>query len=275
MEYQIEEVLPVVSALTDKFTSKESSSVTYETAQMLMEAVLFCIEEYAQTSEGTLRTERKAEDAYHIGYEKTVQKVCRAKEIYDCITEDFQDYGCQNYRSTLIEGMPKFFLRYDAKFRPQNHLLTLDYPTVSPCLELRGVDCIYHYLYDIRTEQQLLECFLPEVVSGVLRKNQERHKTSYMGNLCELVLFHAIGCIAAGQNLTVLNLEKQDLAEIDHFFSGDAKKEIEGKIQRLLHLILDRAGLADSWNHFQSLAGAFAVRIEIARTYDCLENLFF
>ena len=50
MEYQMEELLPLVSALTDKFTSKESSSVTYETAQMLMEAVLFCIQEYEEVS---------------------------------------------------------------------------------------------------------------------------------------------------------------------------------------------------------------------------------
>ena len=50
MEYQMEELLPLVTALTEKFTSKESSSVTYETAQMLMEAVLFCIQEYEEES---------------------------------------------------------------------------------------------------------------------------------------------------------------------------------------------------------------------------------
>ena len=43
MEYRLEELLPAAAGLTEKYTSKESSSITYETAQMLMEAVIYCI----------------------------------------------------------------------------------------------------------------------------------------------------------------------------------------------------------------------------------------
>lgn len=34
MEYRLEELLPAAAGLTEKYTSKESSSITYETAQM-------------------------------------------------------------------------------------------------------------------------------------------------------------------------------------------------------------------------------------------------
>ncbi|MDE7059645.1 MAG: hypothetical protein K2P03_13260 [Lachnospiraceae bacterium] len=37
------ELLPVVAWLTKKYTSGMSTSVTYEKAQELMEAVLYCI----------------------------------------------------------------------------------------------------------------------------------------------------------------------------------------------------------------------------------------
>lgn len=50
MDYKMEDLLPVVAELAEKYTSKESTSLPYEKARQLMEAVLYCIregEEYA------------------------------------------------------------------------------------------------------------------------------------------------------------------------------------------------------------------------------------
>ena len=47
MEYEMEELIPLVKELCDRYTGKESTSVTYEAAQRLMEAVLYCIHETA------------------------------------------------------------------------------------------------------------------------------------------------------------------------------------------------------------------------------------
>ena len=41
MEMQTKEILELVGELTERYTSKESTSVTYETAQQLMGAVLY------------------------------------------------------------------------------------------------------------------------------------------------------------------------------------------------------------------------------------------
>ena len=43
MEYELEELFPVVAELARKYTSGESTSITYERANHLMEAVLYCI----------------------------------------------------------------------------------------------------------------------------------------------------------------------------------------------------------------------------------------
>ena len=59
---------------------------------------------------------------------------------------DFEDYGCLNYRETIIKGLPVFFMKYDARFRPQDHILTLDYPDLVPGEPLSGVDRIYSCL---------------------------------------------------------------------------------------------------------------------------------
>lgn len=42
--------------------------------------------------------------------------------------------------------MPQFFLRYDARFCPQDHILTLDYPTMNRYGKKSGIRLIYEYL---------------------------------------------------------------------------------------------------------------------------------
>ena len=48
MHYEIEELIPVVGKLAEKYTSGESTSISYERAELLMEAVLYCIHELEQ-----------------------------------------------------------------------------------------------------------------------------------------------------------------------------------------------------------------------------------
>ena len=43
--YTPEELLPVMIKLAEKFTSKDSSSISYERAEYLMDAVIYCISE--------------------------------------------------------------------------------------------------------------------------------------------------------------------------------------------------------------------------------------
>lgn len=73
--------------------------------------------------------------------------------------EDFRGYGSRALYDTMVRDMPGFFLRYDARFAPQEELLLLDYPVLQPLGELRGIDRIYRYLCMIREEQEFLRTF--------------------------------------------------------------------------------------------------------------------
>ena len=46
MQYKTEEIIPIVAKLAEKYTAKESTSITYEKARQLMGAVIYCICEY-------------------------------------------------------------------------------------------------------------------------------------------------------------------------------------------------------------------------------------
>lgn len=53
---RMEELVPIVGKLAEKYTAGESTSVTYETAEKLMGAVIYCIQE-AENFEGNIATE--------------------------------------------------------------------------------------------------------------------------------------------------------------------------------------------------------------------------
>lgn len=191
-EYQPEELIPIVSKLAGKLTGGESTSITYEKAQQLMEAVLYCINEWEREQEGNaqLASQRSvsqmcgaqkpceqtgekegqsaecqivntgqklpAEEAYELGLACVTKKVKLSLALYNKIMEKFDSYGNHCLNDTMVKGFPEFFKRYDAKFEPQNTILTLDYPVLEDLRSYTGVDAIWEYLCCIRAEQRYL-----------------------------------------------------------------------------------------------------------------------
>ena len=56
--YTMEELVPIVGRLAEKYCAGESSSVTYEKAEQLMGAVLYCIHEVTK--------EKASRQSYHL-----------------------------------------------------------------------------------------------------------------------------------------------------------------------------------------------------------------
>lgn len=202
-----EEILELTAMLAEKYTHKESSSVSYEAAQMLMGAVCYCLEEYQREAaepgreeEGTVLQEGTGnstisplKEAYHKGYELVLYKVKKTKALYHRLLVDFEAYGCQNYSDTVLKGIPEFFRRYDALFCPQEHILTLDYLILGEPGDKKGVDLIWEYLCCIRLEKEFLKCFHPEFVKQVLFEINPEYQELFLGNICEAVLEERLG----------------------------------------------------------------------------------
>lgn len=248
MEYTMEELLPLAAKLADKYTSKESSSVSYETAQMLMEAILYCIQEFnfaSQTAVASL-TPVSAELAWEEGYKLVIGKVYQAKEIYEGLVENFTDYGCRNYHDTILKGMPKFFLRYDPIFNPQNHVLTLDYPLIFGYPEFCGVDMILAYLEGIRIEQSFLNCFDNRPICNLMETITPDYRELYMDNLCEPVLFRALYCMIAEKPVYLLEVDEEDMQNVASFFENDSVEQIEYKLKNLTAILVKQ--LSSHWH---------------------------
>ena len=189
MNYEMEELLPIVGKLAGQYTSNESGSVTYETANQLMGAVIYCIRETEVQNEMSLqpKTSCSAKQAYETGYALARQKVKQALCLYNEITQEFESYGNQCIKDVIQTGMPEFFKWYDLKFNPQTEIITLDYPVLKDLSEFEGIDKIYEYLICIQIEQQFLSQLPKEFVERAL-KSQGIPARDQMDNLCETVI---------------------------------------------------------------------------------------
>lgn len=173
-EYSLEELMPVVIRLSKRYTGFESTSVSYDTLQMLMEAVLYCIREPG-VSGGALRPGRTAQEAYDTGFRLVVKKTEDALKLYNRIAKGMDDYGMECLRDTMQKGMPEFFRRYDPLYHPQDTLLLLDYPVPGFDRALTGVDAIYNYLGCMEREQKYLQQYPRELVIKRLREYHCRY----------------------------------------------------------------------------------------------------
>ena len=190
-DYEMDELMPVVAELTRKYTSGESSSVTYETARHLMEAVLYCIGELEggtlPMGGGTL----PAGQAYRLGCEKVREKVKAAEQAYRKLLGYFSAYGNENYYDTVVKGIAGFFIRYDARFSPQETIITMDYLVLISLNGKAGIDAVAEYIRCIALEQRFLGAFQENFVTDILTRFHSGYRRQFF-NLCRVVFRHVV-----------------------------------------------------------------------------------
>lgn len=291
--YNLEELLSIVEVLTIQYTSNQSTSITVETAKALLSAVRYCIQENAQALEfyqdlqlnddeeckesltSNQENHLTAKMAYEKGYNVVIQKVKKALALYNDIMEEFRWYGNIAYYDTLVKGMPAFFQYYDPKFEPENHLLTLDYPTIKSVNHLTGVDAIYEYLSYIMLEQAFLHAYQEDCIVNLLKRYDENYGELFI-NIPEVVFQNAIGCLIVKKPVALLKLEQSDLSIIKIFAQGKTVSQLEEEIQRLLRTMIQVAyqGNEALYDYLSSNVFDFAVRLIESTKNSSLEALF-
>ena len=202
MNYEMEDLVPLVGKLAEKYTGHESTSITYEKAEQLMEAVIYCIREGEQSVRNPLAAAQKmsAQQAYEIGLTCVRKKVKTALELYNQILSGFDAFENRCFYDTVIKGLPEFFKWYDPVFEPQNTILTLDYPVLKDLSPYMGIDRIYEYIRCIELEQRFLRIFPGDHIRDILYRYDNRYR-SMIENICEIVLTDILGHMMVRKSL--------------------------------------------------------------------------
>ncbi len=194
-ERQMMELLQIVSRLKKQYTSCENSSITYEKAGNLMDCAMYCINQCVQ--EGTvLGDDTDMHQAYRLGMAVIEDKMRKTQEQYNGLVLDFKDYGCTNYKDTVLKGLPEFFMRYDPALAPMDNVIMLDYPLMKWSARNRhnqdcGIDLIEDYVKCLEVEKRFLnnyeDAYVVETIAAAGVSPSE-----YMGNICEEVLYRTV-----------------------------------------------------------------------------------
>jgi hypothetical protein len=228
----MEELLPLVKELADIYTGKESTSISYEAAQRLMEAVLYCIRENDRpwNEEGNAVATRSlfatAREAYDQGYGLVVEKTRKANEMFNDLITDFQAYGNRAYYETVVEGMPEFFRWYDPRLNPMNHILTVDYPLLEPLQELEGIDLIYRFLVCVQKEQVFLHRFPESYIRRVLVSFHSDYEELII-NICGLVLRRVLVNMLIGKGIDKDHYEPADYEKLASLINSRTREELQ------------------------------------------------
>lgn len=215
MDYELEKLVPVVARLAQRYTAGESTSVTYEKAQQLMEAVLYCIRQAQEAEEASPAPEggMPAQLAYEAGVRRVKEKVDEALRLYHDTLPGFYAYGNVPLHDTFVKGLREFFRRYDIRFEPQNTILSLDYPVLVDLSGKQGIDKVSAWIRCVALEQTFLHAFEENYVLYSLSRGSGSYQ-EMPENLCEMVLISVIGHLLSGTPLSKLRLEDGDCLRI-------------------------------------------------------------
>lgn len=220
MDHTMEELLPIVTKLAQKYAGWESTSITYERAQTLMEGVLYCLEEYQNQTLDTLAPrDVSLEEQYAIGAQLVLVKTGHIREMFNELSGIFQDYGVKCLGDTVRLGIPEFLKRYDARFCPQETILTLDYPVLADLSRRRGADAVYHYLRSVSAEQRILGRFDGVYVREILEKYDPLYGDLYE-NVCEIVLMNLLGHALLHKPLQETGFEEREYIRLTEWFQA-------------------------------------------------------
>ena len=241
MGYDMEELVSIVAKLAEEYTSKESTSITYEKAQQFMDAVLYCINEAEKMERYSLIQENgvSAHEMYKIGVSCVKEKIKETMEIFNNVISHFSSYGNECLNDTVVKGLPEFFKWYDYKYEPQNTILTLDYPVLVDITEHTGIDRIYDFVICIQLEQRFLNRFSTEYVVEVLSKYDREYKLM-VDNICEIVLTSVLGHILLEKEISAKGFDTEDYQNIQEVIQQTSLDELRLKLKNAVEKMVQK-----------------------------------
>lgn len=275
MRYEMEELLPVVAQLSRRFTTTESTSISYEKAQQFMGAVLFCIDEFEQLQENMPAKQKgiPAKEAYQLGFEAVMQKARKTQEMYNELMSFFYDYGNDILKDTVEKAVYGFFQYYDPVFAPQHTRITMDYPVLNVDQKLQGIDAIAAYVKAIYTEQIFLQKLPREYICPLLYRFDFEYKEQFF-NIGSVVMRHLLGNMMMEKRMGTAAIDT-DYQNLFILLKEKDEIQLQNTLYNCFQLLIQKEydENHDIANYFEKEITEFTIRLKQVEEVKYLENV--
>ena len=220
--------------LADTMLRGATASIRAETAQMLLDSIMFTIGTGLKALDNADAAAARIEaQPVQVLFEEGLQRVrelCAValklqKKILSALFETPNHF----YRGTIADGINGFFKLYKPQFAAQEIHITADYPVFTGRPDADGIEFIYAYLRAIACENAFLLHFSPANVHHLMLGISQDYASCPV-NLFEQVLLSALGLILVEKSPCGLNLEAADLRRLQAMLAGLDAHEIAGKL---------------------------------------------
>jgi hypothetical protein len=204
-----EQLFALTGKQANSFTQGDSSSVTDETAQQLLQSIVYSIgaalkkaenkEQLAQTIQ-----DHTMETLFWRGQEIIKAQTAQGQALLKAVQESRVGINNAVYSDTIEKSLPMFFKYYDIQFMAQEIPCDIDYPLYFMVDGLDGIEYILEYMQRLYPENMFCSFFPPENMERLLTAACPGYNASTVVNLFGPVFSNAVG-------LTMIHRDVKDL----------------------------------------------------------------
>ncbi len=293
-EQQAEELYQLLGKQVFKYTSGDSTSVSVETAQMILKSMDYCINSYyksldnpapygGKTTLSMMSTqvvlangkEKSLEEVLELGIQAVQDCVQTCKELLIKIQDSYVDVDNIAYRDTVKTGLTKFFPTYQPRFKAHLSDVEIDYPLAVEVEGLDGVEYMYEYLRRLYLENQFLQKFSVDHINSLLL-GYHKEAREYLINIFELVLQNALGLRLISEDILGLNITLQQQEQLYHLLKGKSIGQLSLLLKDYANQVLSQLDLtkADMVMYVETKVNEIAYRLQQNLTLNNLTHTF-
>ena len=270
-------LMELLARQTQRYTMGESTSVTVETAQELLNSLWYTLTVAAdetQTSYKQLLTDDLQPLAAQ-GQKILRDRLEQTKRLWTAVCESAPPVENAYYSDTL-RGIGNYIKRYDLYYFAHQKPPCIDYPLLIPADEaLQGLDFTGRYLKNMLTENLILHRFNKDAAISVLGAAAPDYQEHYL-NLCEQPLTNALGLALIGKDGRKPYIGREEQQMITETMRGRDGEKRRRLLRASANTLCDTMQIANAHlrNYIAAFAESLLPRIEAAMTGGELSNIF-
>lgn len=272
----IEKIWRVLERQAGRYNGCDSTSMTVEKAQSLLESILYTIE--FMICEGTAPKEILDGDMEFLirkGQELLKKKCQDTKIEWKLMCRTLPQIPNVYFLST-IRNLGIFFERYDLYYGAHLIPCSIDYWPMHPVSErLKGISYMEEYIRRLQMENDLLNWFERKDVISLYKKYVPDY-TEDLFNLCEPVLTNAIGLELIGQDIRRLHISAAGQAHIYQMLAHRPGDEVHMALEKAAGSVCRKMGMHEQreQEYLVSTVSGLSARVCEALKYQDLSNIF-
>lgn len=210
------QIILILKELIIRYTKGESTSVTVETAEKILNSICYSMDAYALSINSfneciAVIKEKSVKEIYEKGVEIVAACVKKTKLLYSEVLQNKLDIPLIAYNDTLNDGIVDFFDKYEVVFNAHDTMASIDYPLLFDDMNIRGVFYVKQYLEKVNLENQFCKLFRKEDIIEVLNSYGKIYRIEYteaLINIFEIVINNSIFSAVLGRNVKSIKITK-------------------------------------------------------------------